>query len=322
MTEQLDSILNHAEQVFHFVLMNPVPVSGGWLNRKWRADSEHGPVLIKQFSEERYSADRLAALESAMKRSGRLYDYGIKAPRYYSTSGSYLQRTGSGETYMLMDFIPGHAESPETVTERQMESLGNQCGALHAHWRQEHRLLDLPFEPEGGRELLARDYPIRLREAEASGHEVLLQALLKQRRILDSMGEDPFRSVPTGITHCDFSADNLLFDEGGVSALLDFDRNRHTWQWQDIGRAMLSFAYQGGELKLERIDAFISGYRRHLPLERKDIRTVLRLTWCIEANWWLTPSILCGEPAPKIKRFAEELLWVTDHWDELDALLC
>ncbi|MEO3947043.1 phosphotransferase [Gorillibacterium sp. CAU 1737] len=321
MTEQLDSILNHAKQAFQMTLTNPVSVPGGWLNQKWRVDAVHGPVLIKQFSQKRYSASKLVALEHAMRRSADLSSCGIKAPRYHSASGDYLQRTADGNVYMVMDFVPGYSELPETVTEIQLESLGEQLGLLHTHWRQEHLLLHLPFEVEGGREELDQSYPNRLREAEASGNERLLHALLKQRCILDSMEADLFRSVPTGITHCDFSADNLLFDEGGLTAILDFDRNRHTWQWQDIGRAMLSFAYQAGELKLERVDAFLAGYRRHLRMTRADIRTALRLSWCIEVNWWLTPRIFSEESDPKVKRFAEELLWVTNHWDELDDLI-
>ena len=38
--------------------------------------------------------------------------------------------------------------------------------------------------------------------------------------------------------------DNILFNENGVSVILDFDRNHYSYIWMLIGRAILSFALE------------------------------------------------------------------------------
>lgn len=36
-----------------------VPVTGGWLNKKWRAETNCGTLLIKQYSFERFTLAKL-----------------------------------------------------------------------------------------------------------------------------------------------------------------------------------------------------------------------------------------------------------------------
>lgn len=44
------------------------PVTGGFLNRKWKVSTDQGDVLVKQYSNERFRKDDIARIESRLKR--------------------------------------------------------------------------------------------------------------------------------------------------------------------------------------------------------------------------------------------------------------
>ena len=47
-----------------------VPVEGGWLNRKWKLQGPRGPVLVKQYSVERFGPQRLDEVEASAFAGG------------------------------------------------------------------------------------------------------------------------------------------------------------------------------------------------------------------------------------------------------------
>ena len=80
---------------------------------------------------------------------------------------------------------------------------------------------------------------------------------------------------------------------------------------------LLSLAYEDGKLNLPLIQAFLKGYS---TLRLADVALSLRIVWLIEAGWWLNAAK--GQSSdPKIQRFYEELLFLTEHFDHLEALL-
>lgn len=44
------------------------PVTGGWLNQKWKISTGKCEYLVKQFSNKRYSRDKLNLIELALQR--------------------------------------------------------------------------------------------------------------------------------------------------------------------------------------------------------------------------------------------------------------
>ena len=57
-----------------------------------------------------------------------------------------------------------------------------------------------------------------------------------------------------------------------------------------------------------------------MPLELEDIVDALKITWCLEAPWWIVPRAFASESG-KILRFKDELGWLTSHWFELESLV-
>ena len=127
--------------------------------------------------------------------------------------------------------------------------------------------------------------------------------------LLNTLPDSFLSSLHAGIAHEDFTPDNLLFDENGVLAVIDFDRNCLSFPLHDVGRALLSFALHNDVLRPDFVSAFADGYRQHLPLSREDIRTSLLLTLCIEAPWWFRPLFFETDQG-KATRFLQEILWV------------
>jgi homoserine kinase type II len=144
------------------------------------------------------------------------------------------------------------------------------------------------------------------------------EAVLAQEPILKALTSGFFDRLPRGIGHEDFAADNILFDAEGVSAIVDFDRNHYSYLWHDVGRAMLSFALKDSRMDTGRVLAFLEGYSKHLPLTLPDIADALRLSWCIEVPWWIRPEFFKID-REKVARFKDEVLWLTQHWFEMDS---
>ena len=317
-------ILDDLRNTFGLEVTGTTAVDGGWLNRKWKARTQRGDVLVKQFSRTRFGERQLLQIEEALVRQIFAADAGVPCPTILLTPDGRPMRfldDDAGTVYMVMTFCEGHSEAPGTVTEVQMRSLGETCGKMHRAFSQ------LPAEgvkgyPIDGTRLireLAENCAARMNDPAPSGE--YRNAVGAQNPILASLSADFFERLPKGIAHEDFSPDNILFDERGVTAVLDFDRSCFSFRYHDIGRALLSLAWdrQTGMPDLPNIRAFIDGYAAHMPLEMNDLPDILRITWCIEAPWWIRPEFFT-KCSPKVARFRDEILWLTEHWFRLDSI--
>jgi len=294
------------------------PVDGGWMNKKWKIKTPEGVFLVKQFSRERFNERQLGQIEDALTRQMILYGAGVPCPRIFPCGGRPIRRTADGTVYMVMDFAPGYTVTPETVTETQLCSLGEAAARMH------DAFAHLPTEgirryPENGAALLdqlQRTHSARREALHDGSPDAYRRAIMTQEAILRTLSAEYPDALPRAIAHEDFSPDNMLFTESGISAILDFDRNQYSYPLHDIGRVLLSLCLHHGTLCGERIDAFCRGYAEHRPLSAEDLADALRITWCIETIWWIREDFFTGGKA-KIIRFRDEILWVGEHWHEL-----
>lgn len=298
------------------------PVTGGWMNRKWKVSTGTQDVLVKQFSHERYTRDKLRKIEEALQRQIILHANGVICPRILLCQGRAIRFLDDEITYMVINFCAGHTETPETITGEQLHSLGDACGFMHKAFSQLpfHTVSGFPVDAKQMLQSLWENHHTCVQAFTPGQPAAYQQAVLAQEPILRQLTPAFFANLPHGIGHEDFSPDNILFGGNHVSAILDFDRNAYAYIWHDIGRAILSLALQNGRLSLPRIHAFREGYARHAALPMSAIADALRLTWCIETPWWIQPAFF-EQNTPKVMRFKDEMLWLTAHWHELDATL-
>lgn len=317
-----DRIAADLRQSYGLSCNRAIPVTGGWLNKKWRVIADAGDVLVKQYSPERYDRAKLEATEAALQRQVALRRAGVPCPRVWLHENNAIRFLDDGTAYMVMDFSEGSIEGPHTVTAAQMRSLGDACARMHLAFAQ------LPAESAKGYPLadgqvldtLWSNYRASLELCTPAAPPGFREAVHAQRPILDRLAVDFLAGLPKGLAHEDFTPDNILLGADGVMAIIDFDRNQYSYVWHDVGRAMLSFALRDKRINMEIVHAFLEGYARHAPLTMRDIADALRLSWCLEIPWWIQPGYF-EETTAKVVRFRQEMLWLTECWDVLDDML-
>lgn len=298
------------------------PVSGGWLNKKWKVFSSDAVWLVKQYSNQRFCQRQLFQIEAALHRQIRLEITGFPCPHVLLCGGHAIRMTENGISYMVMGFCPGKIESPSTLTQIQMSSLGAVCGRMHQAFSKllSQGVKGFPVLPQRLLDSLQGNYmSCKERFKRCPSQNEFRKDVLLQKKILQTLEESFFHSLPKGIAHEDFSPDNMLFQPEGVCAILDFDRNQYSFPWHDIGRAFLSFALKQGTMDLQMIRGFLHGYAAYRPLKPKDVVAALRVTWCIETPWWIQPEFY-QDASTKTMRFREELSWLTRHWFDLESI--
>lgn len=316
-----DKILHDIKIHYGLTCSEIVPVSGGWLNQKWRVTTEEGDLLIKQFSTRRYSGKKMERIENALKRQMFLEKNGVPCPAVWEREGRILRWLDEDTIYMVMRFLPGITESDRTTTATKMRSLGNACGIMHRAFSK----LPEPTEkslPSGGYSMdeLWKHFRSGMAVCPPDVPAGYREALLSMEQVLRRMEPGFFQKFPQGYAHEDMQAGNILFDGEELSAIVDFDRNCYAYIWHDLGRAVMALAFDGVRLDGEKVRAFLEGYSQHYDFTLADMAEALRLTWCIETPWWILPGCF-GDCSVIPKRFRDEMLWLTEHWFELDRLL-
>lgn len=298
------------------------PVAGGWMNCKWRVFASDGDWLVKMFSRARYRRQaQLDAIAAALERQMALHAAGIPCPELRTCGGRPLRVLEDGRAYTVMRFCTGQVLDSETVTLRQLRSLGGVRGEMQ-------RVFDwLPTEGAKGYPFNAVAALAQLR-AYCDAREVELTAempadyaavIRAQRPILDTITPQWLAAQPMGLAHEDFSPDNMLFDDKGVSAVLDFDRSQYGFVRHDLARALLSFALRGNALDAGAAVALFDGYAGYHRLTAREAADALRVAWVVEAPWWINLNGYAAESS-KVRRFYRELCWVSENWFGLDQI--
>jgi homoserine kinase type II len=200
-----------------------------------------------------------------------------------------------------------------------MHSLGSACAIMHKYFAQLNAE-NLSIDTDNLLIKLINYHEDCVSKMPTEECELYKQTVVKQEKIINSLHDDFLCSLPKGITHKDFAADNILFYKDSVSAILDFDTNRYGYQWQDIGRILLSLSLKNEDFNVNLVNAFISGYQEHLEMNISHIANAMRLSWCIETPWWIYYGNFIN-PTIKAARFRDEIIWLTDNWFELEYIL-
>jgi Ser/Thr protein kinase RdoA (MazF antagonist)/cyclopropane fatty-acyl-phospholipid synthase-like methyltransferase/ribosomal protein S18 acetylase RimI-like enzyme len=298
-----------------------VSLPGGWLNRLWKLTTNRGELLVKQFSHERYDAKKLQDIEAALQRQILVTGLGVPAPAIWPVDGTCLRHVGEHITYMLMAYNQGQNLDAGQINLEQMRDVGHVLARIHHAFAMlpPENVTGWPLEGKARYERLIDTCQAQMEQAHlhADAYRAALQSVAKVLPLLD---ETLYDRVPKGIAHEDYSSDNILFHSDRVAAVIDFDRNQYSYLWHDVGRCLLSFAWNEGAMNWEAVRAFCDGYQGLLPLSLRDVADAFRITWCLEVFWWIQPDMFSSERG-KATRFRDEILWLTNHWEEL-AFMC
>ncbi|RED86502.1 phosphotransferase [Cohnella phaseoli] len=320
-TKSPDQILYEiAEELklyYGLIVKNAEANDFGFANLKWKIDTDAGIFFVKQYNSERYTDELLSHVEVALGLQDRLNkEAGIPCPTILPHKGSYIQRTSSGERFMLTEFCHGHMVGPGEVNKDQMYHLGQVTGRMH-RWLNEHAPLSLHLHwVPASKEKMLTQWLTNWHQAHSAGSDKYIAALELQRKIAEKIDLEMFQSCEEGWVHWDLFVDNILFHSNYVSAILDFDRMHFIYPEFDISRAILSGTILNNKINLESAKAFINGYRESAPLPVLKLVRSIKLTWWKESAWLNIKS----EEFRTLRRFAEELMWVGSHWSMLEDI--
>lgn len=311
-----DELLDSITETFGVHVTDATQIDQGFLNLKWKLETDHGSLFVKQYSKIRYPEHLVNGLEVSLTHQDHLHRQGIPTPQLFSHQGKYVLRTPSQERYVLMRLCGGNSIEPGSANEQQMYALGAVIGQMHKLLNTNVTPLPLHWDIRS-KEDMQKLWEKRYLQAVTKQCDDIVAALEIQRTIIDETDTGIFAHCERGWGHWDLFVDNILFSPDTVAAILDFDRLHFVYPEFDVSRPLLSCALSGDHIRLDQVRAFVTGYREYSPLSVDKLVRSIRLTWWKEAEWVTVPKE--DEFRPLI-RFREENNWVAAHWDRLDDI--
>jgi homoserine kinase type II len=99
------------------------------------------------------------------------------------------------------------------------------------------------------------------------------------------------RDLPKGVCHCDTNPSNFLYEDGKLSAVLDFDQSSYTWLLYDVAQLIYWWACPNdGDIQLDRSRDLIAQYETVRKLsgdEKRRLFDVLKLVHLVGICWSL-----------------------------------
>jgi len=263
----------------------------GLMNGNWRLDTAEGAFALKRIMDVPLSLARrnLAVLAG-------LADTGLPVgrPRVCSAGETVAEITGRG--YCLIPWTEGGHQPGTALTLDQAADLGVMLGQIHRALNSERISSLLPQGPE---RVSAPVTPAAVAQQEADRFLALIAALesptsfdaeaaaaLDRRKLLlDKYGSEcPGTDTavgPVGWTHGDIQHRNVLWQDGKIAGVIDWDRIRVRPFGEEVARtATVQFGGEDGLLDLERTSAFVAGYRSVVAI------SVSALADAVERLWW------------------------------------
>jgi len=316
----LFDITDHIRLTFGIEVLHAEANPLGFANLKWKLDTNEGPLFLKQYSHTRYSDELLQGVEQALQLQHLLYLQHIPCPTLLDREGAFIQRTVTGERYVLSSYVDGDMIVPGAATSGQMYELGAAVGHMHkllkAHAPGGHPLHWSPHTKANTLQAWERNWKEALAYDDKAAAAKYIQALPKQRELLESFDCRNLEACEIGWAHWDLFADNLFFSGDRLAAILDFDRMNVVFTEFDLSRPLLSGTIGEAGMNIQAAKAYVAGFSEHMPICKDILLRAIHLTWWKEASWLSVRSI----PFHTLSRFADELVWIGDHWHELDDI--
>ncbi|GAA2398659.1 phosphotransferase [Actinomadura vinacea] len=273
-------------------------LANGRRNRSWRIDTATGVYALRLLRDVPVEiAHRNAKVLAALRPSG----LPVYPPMNIRDGGPVLQI--GAHSYLVSPWANGaHVEGTDLPL-GEVSDFGALVATVHKALSEPERVSLPPADFRPRMKVTSPDKAIdkadRLLAAiasitEPSEFDKLARTLLEERKVLIDKhrgsppveGDDP---GPFGWTHGDLQHRNILHSKGKVSAVLDWDRIAVRPIGEEITRtALVQFGGENGRLDLDRVAAFVGGYRSVLPLSRTDLADeVDRLWWKRMSDYWI-----------------------------------
>ncbi|MFE7192830.1 phosphotransferase [Kitasatospora sp. NPDC057541] len=266
-------------------------LSDGLMNGNWRLDTAEGSFALKRIMDVPLPlARRNLAVLSA------LVDDGLPVGRARISSAGDAVVEVAGRGYCLTPWTEGNHQPGTALSIEQAGDLGVLLGRIHRSLNGERLAGLLPPGPEQVTVSVTTPAEahqetdrflaliVGLESRTAFDAEAAV-ALAERKVLLERYGhERPAGEVavgPMGWTHGDVQHRNVLWRDGAIVGVIDWDRIRVRPFGEEVARtATVQFGGEDGFLDLDRTSAFVAGYRSVVPIP------VPALADAVERLWW------------------------------------
>ncbi|MGW1563974.1 phosphotransferase [Streptomyces sp. NPDC002144] len=266
----------------------------GLMNQNWQVTTAQGRYAVKRIRDvspetARRNLTALCALATEQ--------IPVCAP--LATSSSDVVADVRGHTYCVLPWIDGGHQRGVDLAASQVAELGIMLGRIH---------LALAAHPPGTMpdqvppaKVTSVDKAVTASErfseivattSTPSEFDLVVAEAMERRRVL--LGKyaylRPTTTIPLGPfgwTHGDFQCLNVLWRDGRIAAVLDWDRLGVRPYAEEVARtAQVQFGVDG-RFDLQRVRDFIDGYRSVVPLNNDALLDgVRRLWWKRMTDYW------------------------------------
>jgi homoserine kinase type II len=296
-------------------------INKGYLNLKWKVETDEGTYLVKQYNKKRLKKYNMDDLLYALKQQNKLYEQGFPTPKIYSNKSRLIMKSENHELFSVMEFKAGKNLEPGCLNKDEMFGLGIISGKMQKLLNQPNGIQKCKrpvFMPPSIKERNNHWNKVK-KDAEEKGKLSLVPLIEEQIVLTESIDDSSLDIINTGWAHRDLFVDNVLFDQNKVTAVLDFDRMRWDYPSLDSARAIMSGAMFAKELKIDLIESYIEGFTEILAVDKRYFTNALRFLWYMESTWWIEVG-MDKHIGPPI-RFVEEMIWLTENYHELEEML-
>lgn len=255
------------------------PIVQGTVQTNYLLETTRGKFVLRYYeSRSRESASFETAVMGYLRR------HGFPCPTPYRDRHGRTVCTYQGKPLAIFAFVEGqHVERLDEDQRRQLVKRVADLNRLTRHYRppnKEHRW-------NYGVELcgrLAREEARNLNTVAASAKVEWLEGELSRLRLPPSL--------PKGICHCDLHFTNLLYRDGELVALLDFDDANYTYLTFDLVGLIEAAAWHHDRdalLNLGEARRVVLEYEGHRPLshnERRHLFDVYKLSILFDCIWY------------------------------------
>ncbi|OKJ19181.1 hypothetical protein AMK21_18910 [Streptomyces sp. CB00316] len=307
-------------------------LADGLMNVNWRLDTRVGRFALKRVTD--VPLDRLRRNLAVLPV---LASYGVPVCAPLPTVDGAVNAEVRGGVYCLFPWSTGEHVRGTDLSQAQTSELGVHLAGLHTALGRAVDEAGMPAVPpsvtaeatEAGRAVQKADRLAGAVSARGAGDafDRAAGAALEERKILLDKhahlrpeGDTP--AGPHGWTHGDFQYRNLLWTDGELTAVLDWDRlDIRPYAEEVVRTAQVQFGVEG-VFDLERVSAFVSGYRSVVPLEPAALLDAARRLWWKRMTdfWQLEFHYDRGDRSCDDLFIADEALlhWWTERLDEVE----